>query len=249
MHLVGGKCLPAYEKTPPKWLDAFWKELPDGGKMLTDLSLCDYGDKEKEVDQTWIWGLNYSIRKSSFLKFGGFHPDNISPRYQHFQGDGETGLSLKLKENGAKAWYNPQVIDQLKKGGVVCGPTDTVYGLIGLVSNKEAVEKIYSIKKRDPTKSLIVLISDLAQLNKFGVQQSDIDNASHYWPGRISLILNVVNVADYLTRGKPNLAFRLPESKMLRSLIAKTGPLVAPSANPEGQALSLIHISEPTRPY
>lgn len=136
-------------------------------------------------------------------------------------------------------WYNPQVIDQLKKGGVVCGPTDTVYGLIGLVSNKEAVEKIYSIKKRDPTKSLIVLISDLAQLNKFGVQQSDIDNASHYWPGRISLILNVVNVADYLTRGKPNLAFRLPESKMLRSLIAKTGPLVAPSANPEGQAPAL----------
>ncbi len=110
VHLVGGKCLPAYEKTPPEWLDAFWKELPDGGKMLTDLSLCDYGDKEKEVDQTWIWGLNYSIRKSSFLKFGGFHPDNISPRYQHFQGDGETGLSLKLKENGAKAWYNPQVI-------------------------------------------------------------------------------------------------------------------------------------------
>lgn len=86
-----------------------------GGSTTTqrfplDLSLCDYGDKEKEVDQTWIWGLNYSIRKSSFLKFGGFHPDNISPRYQHFQGDGETGLSLKLKENGAKAWYNPQVI-------------------------------------------------------------------------------------------------------------------------------------------
>jgi len=110
VHLVGGKCLPDFERTPPEWLYYFKKELPDGGWMITDLSLCDYGDVEKEIPATWVWGLNFSIRKESLYKHGGFHPDNIPPAFQHFQGDGETGLSFKLAATGCKTWYNPQII-------------------------------------------------------------------------------------------------------------------------------------------
>ena len=39
---------------------------------------------------------------------------------------------------------------------------------------------------------------------------------------------------SYLHRGSKSLAFRVPKSKWLRTLISKTGTLVAPSANPEG---------------
>ena len=39
----------------------------------------------------------------------------------------------------------------------------------------------------------------------------------------------------YLHRGTDTLAFRLPANVSLRNLLKKTGPLIAPSANPEGQ--------------
>jgi len=110
VHLVGGKCLPKYETEPPTWLKYFWYSLPDGAKVLGDLSLCDFGEIEKEVHPTWVFGLNFSIRKKSLYELGGFHPDCISPLFQHFQGDGETGLSLKALKNGFKSFYNPKVL-------------------------------------------------------------------------------------------------------------------------------------------
>lgn len=47
----------------------------------------------------------------------------------------------------------------LKNGGVAVFPTDTVYG-IGSLPEKESVEKIYKIKKRDFSKKIIALIND-----------------------------------------------------------------------------------------
>ena len=108
VHLVGGKCLPKYETEPPKWLEYFWNYLPGGGKMLPELSLCDFGDDEKEISHRFIWGLNYSIRKKSLYELGGFHPDCISSQFQHFQGDGESGLSAKALKKGYKAFYQPR---------------------------------------------------------------------------------------------------------------------------------------------
>ena len=140
------------------------------------------------------------------------------------------------------SWYNQQAIDLLNEGGVVCGPTDTVYGLLAKASEKTAVARIYDIKKRVLNKSLIVLISELSQLGDFGVSESDMQKASLYWPARISLILDAPKAETYLTKGKSNLAFRLPDSKMLRKLIISTGPLVAPSANPEGQPPALNRV-------
>ncbi len=108
VHLVGGKCLPLFESEPPAWLEYFWNHLPDGGKILPELSLCDYGDEEKLISPNMIWGLNYSIRKKSFIELGGFHPDCIAPQLQYFQGDGEAGLSYKAKNLGYKAFYQPK---------------------------------------------------------------------------------------------------------------------------------------------
>ena len=109
VQLVGGKNLPRYEIEPPEWIEGFWHESPNG-RCCGSLSLLDFGDDVKEIEPTYIWGLNFSIRKSALLGLGGFHPDIFPPKLQHFQGDGETGLSIKAKEKGYKAIYQPKAL-------------------------------------------------------------------------------------------------------------------------------------------
>lgn len=104
-----GPNLPLYESYPPKWLDCFWNKAY-GGKHCGWLSLLDLGNEIQEVHPNFVWGLNFTIRKSVFLELEGFHPDSVPDQYQNFQGDGETGLTLKGYKKGLKALYHPGVL-------------------------------------------------------------------------------------------------------------------------------------------
>ena len=106
--LVGGPSFPRYEVEPPSWLAGQWVEF-EGGRLCGALSLLDLGPAKKEVDALDVWGLNFSIRKADFEACGGFHPDSIPKALQRYQGDGETGLALKIKARGLKALYHPDV--------------------------------------------------------------------------------------------------------------------------------------------
>jgi L-threonylcarbamoyladenylate synthase len=118
-----------------------------------------------------------------------------------------------------------KIIKILKNGGIGVMPTDTLYGLVGNVFSKKAVSRIYKIKNRNKKKKLIVLISSINDLKKFKISNNLIRTnrriLKKVWPGRVSVVLNSV-------------AFRLPAQKSLIKILRKTGPLVAPSANPEG---------------
>ncbi|MEJ7767500.1 MAG: glycosyltransferase family 2 protein [Chitinophagaceae bacterium] len=105
VSIVGGPCLPKYQQYPPSWVKNFWEPTPYGGVMCLPLSLIDIGAESLEIDPLYVFGLNYSIRKDVLLKLGGFHPDCIPKDLQKFQGDGETGLSLKAKSSNIKALY------------------------------------------------------------------------------------------------------------------------------------------------
>ena len=108
VQLATGPSVPNYEVTPPGWLQFFWKDV-NGGKSCEWLSLIDLGDEKKEIHATSIWGLNFCIRKETFSTLGGFHPDNIPPQFQMFQGDGETGLTLKASALNYKSIYHPAI--------------------------------------------------------------------------------------------------------------------------------------------
>lgn len=127
----------------------------------------------------------------------------------------------------------------LLKGGVAVLPTDTIYGLHCLTTNKAGVERIYKLKGRDTSKPFIVLISSLDDLRLFGVKLDDKLKAllKDYWPGPNSIILPTPDADGkfaYLHRGTNSLAFRLPAYKPLNELLHQTGPLVSTSANPSG---------------
>lgn len=121
-----------------------------------------------------------------------------------------------------------ETIKILKRGGVAVIPTDTIYGLVAKTNLAQAVNKVFSLKKRSKNKSCIILISQQTDLKKFGIK---IDrNISQIlklvWPGPVSVVLPC---------GNKTLAFRLPRSNKLLNILKHTGPLIAPSANLEGR--------------
>jgi len=131
-----------------------------------------------------------------------------------------------------------RIIPIIKKGGIGVMPTDTLYGLVGSALNKKAVERIYAVRKRTPSKPMIILLSSLKDLEFFHIS---LDAATKkivktLWPGKVSVALNCpLKKFTYLHRGAETLAFRLPNNAWLKKLLKQTGPLVAPSANCEGK--------------
>ena len=60
-----------------------------------------------------------------------------------------------------------KAVEVLRAGGVILYPTDTIWGLGCDASNEEAVRRIYEIKQREETKSLLVLIDSPAKLQAY----------------------------------------------------------------------------------
>jgi L-threonylcarbamoyladenylate synthase len=127
----------------------------------------------------------------------------------------------------------------LKAGKVGVMPTDTLYGLLASIEYEAAVRRVYELKHRSITKPCIILISSRDELARFGITPFDAQSAAldHHWPGPVSIIFPCGPQApEWLHGGTHTLALRLPADEPLRALLQESGPLIAPSANPEGSA-------------
>lgn len=136
-----------------------------------------------------------------------------------------------------------EAIQILKDGGIGIFPTDTLYGVVGSALSKEAVDRIYGVKGRDENKPFIVLISAISDLKSFGISLTpeQVSYLDSVWlaEGRVNQATSVVLPCSseeflYIHRGTQSIAFRLPNHDNVLDFLRKTGPLVAPSANPQG---------------
>lgn len=126
----------------------------------------------------------------------------------------------------------------LKQGHLAIIPTDTQYGIVTSALKPSSVEKIYHLRKRSSQKPMIILISSISQIKALGIilNNQQKESMKSYWPNPVSIIIPVnLPPLNYLHRGKNSLAFRLPKNTWLQSLLNISGPLVAPSANFEGE--------------
>ncbi len=127
--------------------------------------------------------------------------------------------------------------NELRAGTIGIMATDTLYGLVAPAHDVRAVERVYELKRRDPRKSCIVLIDTVEQVSEFGVTLTDALRARllEYWPGPVSIVLPAASdISPHIERGNRSIAFRLPKDERVRACIRAVGPLIAPSANPEG---------------
>ncbi len=124
----------------------------------------------------------------------------------------------------------------LQSGAIAVIPTDTIYGIVTSALSKESVERVYALKKRSPEKPCIILLNTAEQMREFGVQEEYIGKVRSYkTEGPTSFIVPITRTdLEYLDRGTNTLAFRIPERSDLHDFLADSGPLIAPSANTEG---------------
>jgi L-threonylcarbamoyladenylate synthase len=131
-----------------------------------------------------------------------------------------------------------EAADLVRLGGVGVMPTDTLYGIIASVFDPGAVERVYRIRGRDAGKPCIVLLSDAADLIRFGIDLDEMSQRrlSEVWPGPVSIVLSCPGLEwKYLHRGTGTIAFRVPDDSGLRTFLTSAGPVIAPSANPVGE--------------
>ena len=125
----------------------------------------------------------------------------------------------------------------LKEGGLVAFPTETVYGLGALATDKEAAKKIYAAKGRPSDNPLIIHIPDPADAEKYAYTSPLYYKlASAFMPGPITVILPKRDtIPSEVTGGLDSVAVRCPSHEIARALISAAGDAIAaPSANLSG---------------
>lgn len=127
-------------------------------------------------------------------------------------------------------------VDVLKQHGIVAFPTDTVYGLGAGVRDPIGVDRLYSVKGRDHTKAIAVLLSDPDQLSEVALElPGKADKiARAYWPGPLTLIVLRHPDVPGIVSPTPTLGVRIPDHPVALKLMNKTGPLAVTSANLSG---------------
>lgn len=125
----------------------------------------------------------------------------------------------------------------LKAGGVILYPTDTVWGLGCDATNEEAVKKVFAIKRREASKSLVLLAADLdmvarhiRQIPSIAIDLVEVNDApmTIIYPGAQGLAPSVVAEDG-------SVGIRIPMHEFCRELIRRfRRPLVSTSANISG---------------
>lgn len=128
-------------------------------------------------------------------------------------------------------------IEKLKGGGVILYPTDTTFGLGCDANNVEAVRKIFKIKNRPDSKSLIILVESVARLQRI-VDVPDLAwDIMDFSDKPVTIIYDKPkNLPKELIAEDNTIAIRLTKDDFCKRLISKINtPLVSTSANISGE--------------
>ena len=131
-----------------------------------------------------------------------------------------------------------EVVLLLKNGALGAIPTETLYGLAGNPFSEEVLKKIFRIKKREKEKPILVLISDLKQLELLVEEIPEVAKIliEKFWPGPLTIVFPAKkHLSPLLTGGTNTIGIRFSSSEFVRKLIDYFGlPITGTSANPSG---------------
>jgi len=129
-----------------------------------------------------------------------------------------------------------KALEVLISGGLVAFPTDTVYGVGCLAFNVTAIESIYVAKDRPIEKAIPILIADMKDMEKVGVDIPQIaySLASRFWPGPLTCIIPKQSTLPKAVSATSTVGVRVPDHEVARALLRAAGPMAVTSANISG---------------
>lgn len=149
-----------------------------------------------------------------------------------------------------------KALEVLRKGGIILYPTDTVWGLGCDATDPEAVAKIYAIKNREDSKSLVLLASDMDMICRYikevpemAVQLVEVNDKpmTIIYPGAVTgdrpsesgapVVKSNHTLAYNTVAEDGTVGIRIPMMDFCQQLVARLGrPIVSTSANISGEA-------------
>lgn len=130
-----------------------------------------------------------------------------------------------------------KAVETMEKGGVILYPTDTVWGIGCDTANAEAVARIFRIKQREDSKSMLVLAADMEQLEGIVAEVPDPVRGLLAEADRPTTVIypGARNIAPNLIAGDGSVGIRIPDAEFPRMLCRMLGrPVVSTSANISG---------------
>ena len=132
-----------------------------------------------------------------------------------------------------------QAATVLRHGGVICYPTEAVWGIGCDPKNTAALKRLLHLKQRDPDKGLILIAANMEQLSPYleGLTDTQLTALRQSWPGPKTWVIPHNGFAHPLIRGTfKSLAVRVSAHKpVIKLCTAFGGPIVSTSANISGR--------------
>ena len=126
---------------------------------------------------------------------------------------------------------------ELKNGGAVVLPTETVYGIFAKALDEKAVDHVYRLKGRPRDKALNLNVASLEDIFCFSKHQPVYLKklVETFLPGPLTIILEANDKVPYWVNSNlTTVGFRMPSHPITLELIREFGPLIGPSANISG---------------
>ena len=127
----------------------------------------------------------------------------------------------------------------LQEEGIIAYPTDTFYGLGASCFSEKAIQKIYRLKKREPSKPISIIISDINMVRDIAKNIPSLfwKMAGEFWPGPLTLVLKASSTLPTGLLGPgDSIGIRQPAVSWVRELLEEAAfPITATSANISGE--------------
>ncbi|MCX2746958.1 MULTISPECIES: L-threonylcarbamoyladenylate synthase [unclassified Arthrobacter] len=124
-----------------------------------------------------------------------------------------------------------QVVNILKSGGLIAYPTDSCYALGAQIGNREALDRIRSIRQLDGKHHFTLVCKDFAQLGQFVMIDNDVFRSiKAVTPGSYTFILPATKEVPrrLLHPKKKTVGVRIPDHNFVQALLAELGePLLS----------------------
>lgn len=143
-----------------------------------------------------------------------------------------------------------KALEVLRRGGIILYPTDTVWGIGCDATDPEAVAKVYAIKRREDSKSLVLLASDMDMICRYvkevpemAIQLVEVNDKpmTIIYPGAVAGEKGVMKqdrraLAFNAVAEDGTVGIRIPMMDFCQQLVARLGrPIVSTSANISGE--------------